>query len=224
MARGCWSGALRGGPSLGASGMRGAACSARSRAVLALHHADGCQRGPWDRDISRTPGTARGRDVPAAKAQQEPALRSPYGCRRPPSSLAPPPRHRKGLPKEPSTQRGQGARDGRGSTGCSCAEGPRQLRRGAAAAAGAGPRERSRGCGSCSCPVGRGGIELAASPRDQPLGCPRGASARSGRAPRHPAPLRALRVLWASGTQLSRKCRSTCPGLQQTEKQEIGSG
>lgn len=99
-----------------------------------------------------------------------------------------------------------------------------QLRRGAAAAAGAGPRERSRGCGSCSCPVGRGGIELAASPRDQPLGCPRGASARSGRAPRHPAPLRALRVLWASGTQLSRKCRSTRPGLQQTEKQEIGSG
>lgn len=141
MARGCWSGALRGGPSLGASGMRGAACSARSRAVLALHHADGCQRGPWDRDISQTPGTARGRDVPAAKAQQEPALRSPYGCRRPPSSLAPPPRHRKGLPKEPSTQRGQGARDGRGSTGCSCAEGPRQPRgldRGNAAGA-AGP-------------------------------------------------------------------------------------
>lgn len=82
---------------------------------------------------------------------------------------------------------------------------------------GAGSRERSRGCGPCSCPMGRGGTELAASPWDQPLGCPRGASARSGRAPGPGSPRSAASPV-GIGDAAEQKVPLNSPGLTANRK------
>lgn len=188
---------------LAGMGMWERACSVGSRAVFAPCHAEGSQHGcgPWDRAVCQSLGTARGRHVQAAKAQQEPVLRSPCRC---PPRLAPPPLTPQGAPQGPVAQQHRGGRDNWGSIGCSCTEGW-------GSCGGGRPSKHSWGCRTSSCPVGSGGIELVASPGTSPLG----ATMEPGASPRspHSPPLRAPQALPVSGTWLSGKGRFSSPRL-----------